>query len=357
MYRRAVRFIFIASFVLLFIFSTGLPAFSGETGWKVFYFKDKPASRFVSGKFYEGLIFAGTHSPGAVYSAKLDHLGSGVKGTVLPHSDDPAEAVLDFIVFQNSLYALVEKSPSEIRRWNRATGAWDSVPIPLVEGIFFAQVFQNQLYVTGSSNKRIRVLRSSDGKRFEEVAALVDWAWVPAVFQETLYLFGHQGTPYSRGKAMAYRTRDGSRYEPVSALEGGAEYQCAFSWRGHLYLGTGGWSNDRKASDTAKIYRYDGLKRQEVLADIQMNGVTSLAACGRYLLALADSGWESGQGTSALYRTADGMEWVRVKGFDHPEMRKIEIVDDKVLILLGGKNMEYGVVYLNTNDLCQAAGD
>ena len=153
------------------------------------------------------MIFAGTHSPGQVYSAKLDRLGSGVKGTILPHRDDPAEAVLDLIVFQNTLYALIEKSLPEIRRWNRATGAWEPVPIPPGEGIFFAQVFQNQLYVTGSFKKGIRVLRSADGIRFE------------------------------------------------------------------------------------------------------------------------------------------------------PEMRKIEIVEDKVLILLGGKNREYGVVYLNTNDLCQAAGD
>jgi len=356
-YRIPFRLIFFLGLSLVFFFFTGLPAFPGETGWKAFYFRDKPASRFVSGKFHEGLIFAGTHSPGAVYSAKIDPLGSGGKGTILPHPDDPAEAVLDLIVFQNTLYALVEKSPSEIRRWNRATGAWEPVPIPPVEGIFFAQVFQNQLYVTASFKKGIRVLRSAEGRRFEEVAALEDWAWVPAVFQEALYLLGHQGTPYSRGKATAYRTRDGSRYEPVPSLEGGAEYQCAYPWKGHLYLGTGGWSNDRKASNTARIYRYDGLERQEVLADIQMNGVTSLAACGRYLLALADSGWESDRGTSALYRTVDGMEWTRVKVFDHPEMRKIEIVDEKAVILLGGKNMEYGVVYLNANDLCPAAGD
>jgi hypothetical protein len=355
--RLPFRFIIIPSLFLLFPFLTGPTAFPGETGWKAFCFKDRPASRFVSGKFYEGSIFAGTHSPGAVYSAQLDRLGSGVKGIILPHQDDPAEAVLDLIVFQDTLYALVEKKPSEIRRWNRATGDWEPVPIPPLEGIFFAQVFHNQLYVTGSFKKGIRVLRSVDGRRFEEVAALEAWVWVPAVFQEALYLFGHQGRPNSQGKATAYRTRDGSRYEPVPSLEGGAEYQCAFPWMGHLYLGTGGWSNDRKASNTARIYRYDGLKRQEVLADIQMNGVTSLAACGRYLLALADSGWESGQGTSALYRTVDGLEWARVKVFDHPEMRKIEIVEDKVLILLGGKNREYGVVYLNTNDLCQTAGD
>jgi hypothetical protein len=74
-------------------------------------------------------------------------------------------------------------------------------------------------------------------------------------------------------------------------------------------------------------------------------------------LALADSGWESDQGASALYRTVDGREWIRLKVFDHPEMRKIEIVDDTDLILLGGKNKEYGVVYLNRNDLCRAAGD
>jgi hypothetical protein len=186
---------------------------------------------------------------------------------------------------------------------------------------------------------------------------LDDWAWVPVVFQGSLYLLGHQGTPYSQGKATAYRTGDGRRFDPVLSLEGGAEYQCAFSWKGYLYLGTGGWSNDRKAANTARIYRYDGLKREEVLADIQMNGVTSLAACGRYLLALADSGWESHQGTSALYRTVDGIKWDRVKLFDHPEMRKIEIVGDHSLLLFGGKNREYGVVYLNTNDLCQAADD
>ncbi len=357
MCRLSACFIFRPSLVLLFIFSTGFSGFSGETGWNAYYFRDKPASRFVSGTYYEGLLFAGTHSPGAVYSAKLDQLGSGVKGTVLPHPDDPAEAVLDFIVFRNALYALVEKSPSEIRRWNRETGAWDPVPIPPVEGIFFAQVFQNQLYVTGSFKKGIKVLRSADGKRFEEVVALDDWAWVPVVFQGSLYLLGHQGTPYSQGKATAFRTGDGRRYDPVPSLEGGAEYQCAFSWKGYLYLGTGGWSNDRRSPNTARIYRYDGLKRQEVLANIHMNGVTSLAACGRYLLALVDSGWESGQGTSALYRTVDGKEWTRLKVFDHPEMRKIEIVDDKVPILLGGKNGEYGVVYVGTNDLCQDGGD
>jgi hypothetical protein len=354
MYRSHFRLLI---FLGLFFFLTGPPAIPGETGWKAFTFKDKPASRFVSGKFYEGLIFAGTHSPGAVYSAELDQLGSGMKRSILPHQDDPAEAILDLTVFQNTLYALVEKNPSEIHRWNRATGSWEAVLIPPLEGIFFAQVFQDQLYLTGSSQEAIRVLRSPDGKRFEEVAVLQDWVWVPAVFQGALYFLGHQGKPYSQGKAVAYRTRDGVLFEPVPSLEGRAEYQCALSWRGHLYLGTGGWSNDRKAANTARIYRYDGMKRQEVLADIQMNGVTSLAACGRYLLALADSGWESSQGTSALYRTVNGINWDRVKVFDHPEMRKIEIVEDKYLILLGGKNMDYGVIYLNTNDLCQAVGD
>ncbi len=357
MFRLLFRLIFFLALFLPYLLSIVPPALSGEKGWKAFFFKDKQASRFVSGKFFEGLIFAGTHSPGAVYSAKFDQLGSGMKGSILPHPDDPAEAVLDFIVFRNALYALVEKSPSEIRRWNRETGNWDPVPIPPSEGIFFAQVFQNQLYLTGSFKKGIKVLRSADGKRFEEVVALGDWAWVPVVFQGSLYLLGHQGTPYSQGKATAFRTGDGRRYDPVPSLEGGAEYQCAFSWNGTLYLGTGGWSNNRQAPNTAGIYRYDGLKRVEVLADIHMNGVTSLAACGRYLFALADSGWESRQGTSALYRTVDGIKWDRVKVFDHPEMRKIESVEDKTLILLGGKNREYGVVYLNTDDLCLGADD
>ncbi len=240
MCRLSGSFIFRASLVLLFVFSTGSFACSGKQDGTPITSRDKPASRFVSGTYYEGALFAGTHSPGAVYSAKLDQLGSGVKGTVLPHPDDPAEAVLDFIVFRNALYALVEKSPSEIRRWNRETGAWDPVPIPPVEGIFFAQVFQGQLYVTGSFKKRIKVLRSSDGRVFEEVVTLDDWAWVPVVFQGSLYLLGHQGTPYSRGKATAFRTGDGRRYDPVPSLEGGLNINAPFPGRGICIWGPAG---------------------------------------------------------------------------------------------------------------------
>ena len=224
-----------------------------------------------------------------------------------------------------------------------------------MEGFYFGTVFRGHLLVSGGLPKKggITVFRSADGRRFEQAAVLPDWAWVPAVFQDQVYLVGHKGSAYHNGGAAAFRSKDGSRFEPVPALEGVFEYQCAYSWKGQLYLGTGGWTTARKAKNQARIYRYDGMKRELVLADIQMNGITSLAACGRYLFALADSGWETPEGASALYRTANGKDWERVQTFSHPEMRRIVPVNDETLLLLGGKNRDYGVT-LRNDTVCRA---
>lgn len=191
-------------------------------GWQEVIFKDEPATRLVSGIWHQNRIVAGTHDPGSIYTFGLDPFGSEVKRVFFPDKQAPTEAVLDLIVFQDTLYGMVEKSPSEIRRTNRESGVWEPVEIPSMEGEF--------------------------------------------------------------------------------------QYQCAYPWKGHLYLGTGGWTTARQAKNQARIYRFDGSKRELVLADIQMNGITSLAACGRYLFALADSGWESPEGASALYRTAKGLK-------------------------------------------------
>ncbi|MBI5583496.1 MAG: hypothetical protein HY892_06710 [Deltaproteobacteria bacterium] len=338
-------------FFILGIFSA---AVAETPGWQEAIFRDDPATRFVSGIWHNNRIFAGTHNPGSVYSFGISPLGSEVRRVFFPDKPAPTEAVLDLIEFQGTLYGVVEKSPSEIRRLNRESGVWEPAAIPSREGFYFGHVFQGQLFITGGVPKQrgLTVFRSPDGRRFEPAAELPDWAWVPVVFQDQLFLVGHKGSAYTNQGTAAFRSQDGSRFEPVAALEGEFQYQCAYAWQGRLYLGSGGWTTAREAQNQARIYRFDGSKQELVLADIQMNGITSLAACGRHLYALADSGWESREGSSALYRTADGKYWERIRTFPHPEMRKIVIVAEKHLLLLGGKNREYGAAILHP-DFCE----
>ncbi|MBI5585099.1 MAG: hypothetical protein HY892_14900 [Deltaproteobacteria bacterium] len=344
----------IALFFGVFFLLGGWP-FSGAVaqtpGWEEIIFKDDPATRFVSGIWYKDRVYAGTHNPGSVYVFGLDPLGSDVKRAFFPDKQAPTEAVLDLIAFRNELFGVVEKSPSEIRRLNWENGTWDPVDIPSREGFYFGAVFRGNLFISGGVPKHdgMTIFRSKDGRSFVQVAHLSDWVWVPAVYQDHLYFLGHKGSAYSKGGTAAFRTNNGSRFERVPSLEGKFQYQCAYPWKGHLYLGIGGWTTARGAKNQAQIYRFDGKRREQVLVDIQMNGITSLAACGRYLYALADSGWESREGVSTLYRTADGKDWEIVRSFPHPEMRKIEIVAGKHILLLGGKNREYAAAYLHKN--------
>jgi hypothetical protein len=337
----------------LFCFLIGLveAALAQPAGWQEVLFRDEPATRFVSGIWHRDRVYGGTHNPGSVYAFGLSPLGADRKRDFFPHPQAPTEAVLDLVTFQDELFGVVEKSPSEIRRLNRETGAWEAVDIPSREGFYFGAVFQGKLYVSGGHPQRsgMTLFRSADGRRFVEAAQLPDWAWIPVVFQEDLYFLGHKGAAYSNRGTVAFRSRDGSRFEAVAALEVEFQYQCAVPWEGQLYLGTGGWTVNRTAKNQARIYRFDGKKREQVLADIQLNGITSLAACGRHLYALADSGWETPTGSSALYRTADGENWGKVRTFPVPELRKIVVVAGKHLLLLGGKNREYGAVYLHEN--------
>jgi hypothetical protein len=338
--------------LLCFMFGGPFSTALGEiSGWQEIVFKDEPGTRFVSGIWHRERVFAGTHNPGSVYAFALNPLGADVRRDFFPDKQAPTEAVLDLIAFQDTLYGVVEKSPSEIRRLNRATGAWETVDIPSREGFYFGAVFQGKLYVSGGYPQRsgMTIFRSADGRRFEEAAHLPDWVWIPAVFQDELYFLGHQGSAYANRGTAAFRSRDGSRFEAVPVLEVEYQYQCAFPWRGRLYLGTGGWTVNRTAKNQARIYRFDGKKREQVLADIQLNGITSLAACGRHLYALADSGWETPTGSAALYRTADGDNWEKVRTFPHPEMRKIVVVAGKHILLFGGKNREYGAVFGHEN--------
>jgi hypothetical protein len=115
-------------------------------------------------------------------------------------------------------------------------------------------------------------------------------------------LFSAALAEISGWQEMVFQDEPGTRFEAVPVLEVEYQYQCAFPWRGRLYLGTGGWTVNRTAKNQARIYRFDGKKREQVLADIQLNGITSLVACGRHLYALADSGWETPVGSAALYR-------------------------------------------------------
>lgn len=341
---------FVRFFFLLFFFLSLIqppPAFSDETGWKEILFQGEKSSRFVSGIHHQGKIIAGTHSPAAVYTFSLRPFGEGLIRTFFPDPQNPAEAVLDLFVFQKGLYAVVEKTPAELRKWNPESGVWEiHYMSPGVE-LFFIERFLGRLYFTGRVTDGITLFQSDNGRHLQKIAHLADWAWVPVVFQDRLYLLGHRGSAYHRGEAAAYASPDGRIFAPVAELAGGYEYQAAYAWKGHLYLGTGGWTTDRKAGDQARIYRYDGQTRVEVLKDIGMNGITSFGACGRHLYALADSGWERDQGFSALYRTVNGSDWKQIRTFPHPEMRRIVVIEDEILLVLGGMNRNYGVALIN----------
>jgi MYXO-CTERM domain-containing protein len=210
--------------------------------------------------------------------------------------------------------------------------------------MFFGEIYQGAMFLTGGTASSVGLLRSDDGASFAETAGFAGWLWLPVAYQGRLYVLGHAGAAYEDAGAAAVVSDDGVNFQPVDALAGGAEYQTAFVWQGALYLGTGGWTTARTADDRAQIYRFDGSTRTLVLSE-GMNGVTSFAAMGGKLFAALDSGWERDAGQSRLYESTDGASWTQVETFADPELRHLETLDDETLVLFGGQACQYGVIY------------
>ncbi len=296
-------------------------------------------TRFVSGEVFGGRIYGGTHlAPSSeIYDYPPFRRQQFFGG----------ESVLDFCSFGGALYSTHENGPRIYRlvndQWELAyeRSGWTYS--------FFMTNFAGCLYATGGTASAVGLLKTSNGTIWETVAGFSDWVWLTIVYNNELYVFGHEGAAYAAEPAVAYRSPDGASFSVVPALGGGAEYQCACVWSGHLYLGTGGWTNNRGSNDSARIYRYDGSARTQVLS-VAMNGVTSICAMGDKLYATVDSGWERPSGESRLYESPNGTDWTLIKTFADPEMRALAAYDDSRLIVFGGKAGAYGVIYQYTHD-------
>jgi len=295
-------------------------------------------TRFVTGVVHDDVVYGGTHCGGqsAIYTYQPN------SGTFEQQQFFGGESVLDLEELDGRLYSTHENGAQVYRldgsQWQlaHAHAGWDYM--------FFMTTFRGALYLTGGTVEYIGLLRTVDGTQFDLVAEFPGtWAWLPVVFADELYLLGHAGSGYAAEPAIAYKSGDGEHYEQVAALSGGPEYQTAFAWRGHLYLGTGGWTQARDSDDTARLYRYDGTTRVEVLS-VAKNGVTSIAADGNQIYATIDTGWERPAGSSILYRSSDGANWQPMRNFDDPELRQI-VVHPRGLVVLGGRADGYGVVY------------
>ncbi|NMC72277.1 MAG: hypothetical protein GYA57_19760 [Myxococcales bacterium] len=292
-------------------------------------------TRLVSGGVWDGRLYAGTHLGGA--SAIYDYP---------PFREQQVfggESVLDFCAFAGTLFSSHENGP----RIYRLTG--DSWELAHDHGsgwvyMFFLTVFRGSLWATGGTAEFVGLLESTDGSTYAERAVLPGWNWLPVVYRDLLYVVGHDGAAYSPEPASGYASPDGIRFDRVEALTGGPEYQCACVWRDELFLGTGGWTNDRGNDASARIYVFDGMNRTEVFAT-DRNGVTDLIAFRGRLYATVDSGWERPEGDSRLYESVDGTTWSIVRTFPDPELRHMETLGDDTLVVYGGRAGDYGVLY------------
>ena len=292
-------------------------------------------TRFISAEVFNGKIYGGTHC--APKSEIYDY----------PPFRKPqffgGESVFDLCAFGGSLYSTHEDGGKIYRlvgdQWQLAHNhpGWDYT--------WTMVVFKGSLYCTGGTVSTVGLLRTVDGSKWDFVVNLPEFAWIPAVYRGELYLAGHGGTAYASEPACVFKSSDGDTFTKVTALTGEPEYMCAYVWQDRLYLGTGGWTNNRSSNDSAKIYRYDGSTRTEVLT-VAMNAVTSICATGGKLYATVDSGWERESGDSRVYESSDGVNWTLIKTFSGiPEMRLMSGRSDSELIAFGGKACAYGVMY------------
>ncbi len=235
--------------------SKGLPQNIGGDWISLVDYDNRPQARFVTGKVYRNKIFGGTHNRGGLYSYDIN---SGQFSEEMNGVSDRQgwEAVLDLIVHKDSLYSINEMRPSEVRRLDSQTGSWVICNAPELEYYMFTTLFNERLYLTGGSRSKIDLLRTDDGHYFYKVFSSHDWVWRPVVYKNELYLLGHGGSAYDKQGAKAYKSKDGISFEEETGLAGGPEYQCAFQWRDYLYLGTGGWTNNRASrSDAPRLRR------------------------------------------------------------------------------------------------------
>ena len=291
-------------------------------------------TRFVSAELFNGRVYAGTHygDSSEIYDypplAKQQFFGG--------------ESVLDFEAFGGSLYSAHENGS---KLYRLSGGHWDLVhDHPGWSYMFFLRQFQGALYAIGGNAQGISVLRTTNGQDYTKTADLAGWLWLPVEYQGELYLLGHEGQAYDALPAAGGKSPSGSSFTLVAALGGGPEYQCAHAWNGFLYLGTGGWTNDRQSNDSARIYRFDGTIRTQVHA-VAMNGVTSIASSATRLYATVDSGWERAAGQSRIYESSDGLTWSLMNTFPEPEMRQVVVRPDGSLLTFGGRAGVSGVVY------------
>jgi hypothetical protein len=301
--------------------------------WKVL--GTQTVTRFVSGAIFDDRVYGGTHLAGssAIYDFPPFQQQQFFGG----------ESVLDFQPFHGALYSTHENGA---RVYRLESHQWTLVHDhgPSWDYMFFMTLFQGNLYATGGTAAEIRLVKSTTGADYAVTGTLAGWLWLPVEYQGALYLLGHGGAAYAKEPAAGVLTTDGQNFTPVPALSGGPEYQCSHVWKDLLYLGTGGWTNDRESDDTARLYRFDGASRAEVLS-VKMNGVTSLASDQRYLFATVDSGWERGAGESRIYMSDNGSDWSLMHTFTDPELRHVEVLSDGSLLVFGGKAGAYGTIY------------
>jgi len=291
-------------------------------------------TRFVSGEVFGGRIYGGTHlAPSSeIYDYPPFRRQQFFGG----------ESILDFCPLGGVLYSTHENGPKIYKlvndQWELAyeRSGWSYM--------FFMTNFGGYLYATGGTTAGVGLLRTSDGTTWDTVASFSNWVWLIVVYNNELYLVGHEGSGYAAEPAVGYKSSNGTSFSVVPALGGGAEYQCVYVWNGHLYLGTGGWTNNRGSNDSARIYRYDGTTRTQVLS-VPMNGVTSICAMGGKLYATIDSGWERPSGESRVYESPNGTDWTLIKTFPDPEMRHLAAQGNSQLIAFGGKAGAHGVIY------------
>ena len=246
---------------------------------------------------YKGMLYAGFEGNGKIFRS-----GDGIRWVEVASTN--SEAVYGITPFQGLLYAGIAEPTPQI--WHSKNGLqWQpGATLPVEDaGVYSTGVFKDQLYVgTGRS----WIYRSSDGQKWEKVAALkgdvpaIFWNWVRFLipFKGYLYAGIEQGP--------LYRSADGAAWTEIkSEVGGGNGVRGAAVFKNALYVG---------ATSGGDIWKTeDGQTWQHVLkAPNDSPGyVASMTVAGKYLFATING---------YIYRSPDGLAWEEVAYFGFRSM-------------------------------------
>lgn len=252
--------------------------FAGQKGWNVTTLRE-----------YKDFLYAGFEGSGKIFRT-----GNGISWQEVANTrHDTAYSITPF---KGKLYAGTAEPDPQIWRSNDGLIWQPSAALPTADlGVYCVGVFKNKLY---AGTGRSWIYRSSDGKKWEQVAALK--GDVQTVFSNWMrFLIPFKGMLYAGIEQGAlYRSADGITWVQANLNIGdNIGLRGATVFNGALYVGTTSGGVIWKSNDGQTWHRVFESPYNTP------SYVASMAVAGKYLFASVGG---------YVFRTPDGLAWEEV---------------------------------------------